>query len=565
MADQVETFTISQFGGANYDDLPSVLVSRAYALSDNGQQRGFVQRAPVEATRLRNMDLDQQGMRKRRGSALLNDFSASLASNDFIIGMHEFVAASSGTRIRVAVGAKAIYTDQSGSWAQINASTGSAYAHNADVTKCSFAEVDGHLFIGLDGNNYIQAYREGADLDAQMASGNTYEHAQGGGTSTITGTWKTGCYMLAEINSRLAFSAGNAVVDFTPMARTSSSGIYDFGGGTAGFYQATGRVSSLWSFTPLYSDSLNQTLYIGSGGGMEAVTGFTATDAPHRIEGGKAPMNHRSAATARNWLIYLTQDGSLVGLNGSRVIDLGRRLKNTALSGPLDTIYRTESEVSAFGYYDDARRQAHFHFTSANGNFNDVAVVCDFKLEEPALDESQPSYERHVRMLHHAISTPGTNDWLAHAITSQATAVGVLKTGVTYTLDSGDNDLGSIAIDALWWGPDFDGGAAYSDKQWLDQGIRFKITGAWPVAVDLYLDGSDASTKSWSYTNADAQQVLGTMTLPFSLATTGNLKGSTDIDRTGESLSWSLGNSTASQTFIVVSMNLRYAIGTEER
>ncbi len=437
-------FSISQFGGMNSSDQADMLVSRAYQATQNG----YVQKIPVESPDLKNMDFDQKGIRPRFGSVEDSNLSSVMVSGESLIRGVEWNNPSTGTRIEIVVGKKSIYTNQSGSWVQLNDSASAAYTHDADVTKVGFASTDGHLFIGLDGANQIQVYKSGADLDDEMKENETYEEVFTATTHTITGTWPTGCYLITVVNSRLIWSDGNTLLEYSPLAHTASQGIWDRTNG--GFYQANGNIRMMTSFVPHHTDSVTEVLYVGTDIGIEATTGFATTDKLVRIEGSRSPLNHQAYAKTLNWLCYLTDDFNLMGINGSRIVDLGRRLKKPDRSGLLDSMALDESETSAYGFYNAQKQQAQFWFSTVDVlgadatttvKMNDTCVVLDMKLGEPVLNEPQTSFEQRVRCLYWVLKDAPDNDWFTGTYLSRNNVIGVLSTGELCKQETGNNDL----------------------------------------------------------------------------------------------------------------------------
>jgi len=209
--------------------------------------------------------------------------------------------------------------------------------------------------------------------------------------NTITGNWGTGAYMLASWQSRLAFAKDSSnVIEYTPMSHETSSGVWDLASSTgAGFYQTSGKIMALIPFIPTLENSLEEYLYIGTSTGLEILTGFLTYDRLIKIEGSKAPLNHRAYVKTKNWIIYLTLDRNIMACNGTRVIDLGRRVKKTTADGVLDTLAIASSKTNAFGFYNKTKEQAFLYFNTSGDNLNDTAIVIDFKLGEPTLNEGQ--------------------------------------------------------------------------------------------------------------------------------------------------------------------------------
>ena len=427
-------FSVGFFGGMNSNDQANTLVRRSHREVEGG----FAQFAPMESPDIQDMDFSQGGITTRKGSFEDANLSSIMLPGDTLLKGIEWENPSDGTKIEVIVSKLTIYLYVS-SWAQINDSTSSAYTHSANVTKCSFAATDGHLFIGLDGANEIQVYKNGADLDPALSNGNLYEEAFTATTHTITGTWTTGAYLIAIVHNRLVFSDGNTYLEYTPQAHTASQGIWDLTNG--GFFQAVGSIKSMWNFVPQHTDSLTEYLYLGSTGGVEILTGFASTDRLIRIEGSKSPINHQAFAIIKNWIVYLTEDRNIYAINGSNIIDLGRRLKKPTQDGILDGMDISTSRANSFGFYNAKKEQAQIYISTLAGRLNDTCLVFDFKLGEPILGEQQTSFEQRVRAVIWTIFEPNDNDWFTHSYQRQENVIGVTSSGRIYKLEEKRSDL----------------------------------------------------------------------------------------------------------------------------
>ena len=335
------TFQIEQWGGLNLNDEPEKLLNRSHQFVQNV---GWTQKAPVECIQCKNIDFDKNGIKKRDGSTLEVDFSSLFSVGEFVINAIQYISATNQS-ITVVVTNNSIYTDQSGSFAKINDSASSTYSHNATVAKCSFAVADGHLFIGLDGNNKIQVYRNGADLDDELDLGNTYEDAFGSGTNTVDGTWGTGYYLLASFQGRLIYSDGNTVVNYSSIP-TATDGIWKRS--THGFYQTAGSIVAVKTFTPDYQDSIQETLYIFTSQGPQITNDLTAQI--QSIQGGPVPVNQTSIIATRSWLMMLTDDRRIVAMNRNNYIDIGRRFNKLGGNSEIETFSITQSKAKSFAY-----------------------------------------------------------------------------------------------------------------------------------------------------------------------------------------------------------------------
>jgi hypothetical protein len=556
-------WSITQFGGVNQADQDDVVLARSHKASEGGMS----QIAPHEARDMTNLDFADDGIRKRRGQTLYKDFTSAglniLLTDDELISGITWNNPSTGDLIEVIVSKKTIYTNQSGEFVQVNDSAGAAYTHAADVSKCTFAKLDGHLFIGLDGSNQIQVYKSGADLDPEMLAGNNYEEAFSVTTHVITGTWATGTYLLEAFQTRLFFSDGNTFVEYTPQAFTSSSGIWNLGGATAGFLQASGSIRTLTSFTPDFTNQLNQALYIGTEAGFDVTTGVASTDVLVRVSGAEAPINYKTVVKSPNWLIYLSDAKNIYGINGTNVINLGRRLKNAGKTGSLDKLALDSSRLATFsnshGIYSSDKSQAVFFYNeggliqsltidggiattslAATPAVVDGFVLCldggiatttefpggtvdggrtitngsvialDFKLGEPVQGENQQSFERRVRLLPWQYNPTEAVSFFIHAYETRTKVIGILQTGKMYELENGLQDIASVDIDSEWESINFKGGASDRIKQFFRlQGMtRTQLVGTPTINFSSKINERDTnfSTDTWSVLDTTAEK-----------------------------------------------------------
>lgn len=635
-------YTISLFGGINQYDQIDSLSRRSHVFTETGVEQ--LPNVATESSNMLNIDYDAFGIKKRKGATEIAN-SPTLETGDSLIGGYEFSNPTTGTTTEILVGALSMYQRQSndGTWSVMQDSSNSGnFAHASTVTKVTFAETDGNLFIGTDGgNNAIQVWKGGTELldqlrmdtntttvDASSSSGQkvlnvtattmfvvndqilidgtetqTIASIQAGvsvtlygnldatytnesvavynrytsgkaATNTVTGTWTLGCYMVASIHSRLCYSKGNELVEYTSMAHTPSTGIHDLTGSvtTSGFFVAGGKIKMLTPYVPYLTDSLAESLYVGTSNGFEVYSGMTASDQVLKIEGARSPLNHLCFAKSQNWLIYATEDRNIIGINGAYVIDLGRRLRSPAEDGFLDDInVDTSVANNAYGLYDDEKRQAYLYFSSAGTTVNDQCAMFDFKLGEPLLGEALGNFEARVRCSPWQITTPSTNDWYAHAYLTRTGILGVMGTGKLYLTDSGIDDLiatgntGNLLISAKWRTPIvFAGPQTIANiKQWLRFDLRMKSEGDWPITVNFYLDGNSASEATLTYSQV-ATDVARYDSAKYDQAvflTSGFVRDSQDIDRQTEAIQFEIINETTEQTFTATAATLLYEIG----
>lgn len=323
-----------------------------------------------------------------------------------------------------------------------------------------------------------------------VAVANLYVESKGGATQTYTGTWTSGNHIGFELHERFCMGTGTNVWEYTDVQEA-----YDLAGGS--FRLAKGNIVAAIVFTPAGGSELNTVGFLSTTEGPEIYPGFDPTDTFKPMQGGTTALNHQCIAVIDNWVVYFTREGGWEGVNYNETIDLGRRLKSVNdTTGPLDTFTATNSNHATlpFVYKKLNKKQLFCQYPDASNTINTHEVGLDFYLGEPKAGEPQEVFETRVRCLYSSIKEPLTNPWFRTAYSKRGSVVGVLATGKTYTLDSGDNDLGALPVLELWEMPDFDGGAQERLKNWRGLLPIFKENGDWNVNVKKYLDLSPNNT-----------------------------------------------------------------------
>ena len=468
-----------------------------------------------------------------------------------VLGPVEMLLPETDSFVRYVVSKKTIYSDESGSWRQMNDSAGAAYVHAAQsVTKSSMTLADGGVFFGLDGANKIQRHMGGADLEVQIDNGNAYVDA-GGTAQTITGTWGTAYSNLETLHGRLLFNKGNSTVEYTDVNQP-----WDLAGG--GNFPCSGKVLAIKTHVPQFGDSLAAIIYIGTGVGWEFTTDLVSANT---IQGSPPPMNQNLVVSTKNWIIYLSADGGLYGITGNKVINLGRRFKaQDASSGPLDTIHLGNTLSIGNAAYNIKKEQAIFLISdSASGDPN-LTLVLDFHQGEPFLNEPLLSFESHVRCL----SWSG-QDYVGMGITRDG-FIGIRSGGTMWTMETGAVDYGATAIDTDWFSPMMDGGAPINPKNvltWFGRALR---SGNWSPQIDFLLDRNTVSSKSISFDMGTAASVYGTAVYGTgTYSGDGLVKHAEDIDLIAEVFQIKISHGTAGENFNITNFNQRYNILAEER
>ena len=559
--------SIDSWGGMNARDQADQLVSRSHAPS----QGGWAQYPGVgaESPDMLNVDYDPQGIQKRLGSASYADLSATIPSGDSMILGGEW-RTSSGARIEFAVTTTTIMTTQSGSWAKINASTGAtAFTFPSNVTKGTAATLEGHLFFFTDGaSNRIEHTRDLAAMDANLQSGNLFNFAYGTATAAaVTGSWPQAVPYGTVVNSRLAWSSGNVLIEFTPMSRTSGSGTWDLAGSTAGNFRAAGNIRFLTTFIPRGGNKIvDEIVVAGTSVGLESSTGFNEYDRLNREEGSEAPLNHKCFCKSNNWLIYLTDKKNIHGYNGDQVIDLGERLKNSNRDGPLDNMHISTSETNSWAIYNGITQQAWLAFSTSTTRINDSIAVIDFKNGEPMPGEGKESFERRVRIVPWQIITPDSNDGFMFVYAKSGAYIGVKANGTMWTCNSGANDQGVLAISARIKSLMFTGGPAVAtrQKQWARLNLRAIPTGNWDATINEYFDREEEASGQWTMTQVNSgTPLVDTAVVPFALQGGGVVRKFDRVDRRSEAMQWEIVQEGSSEGFTITNASLTYEVGAE--
>lgn len=646
--EQISEFSFVLAGGLNTWDQADQLVRRSHQRTANG---GWQQIAPMESPAISNIEFFQDGWGTRLGSVSSDDLRSVMVAGDTLLDGFEWRNPASQARILIVISSLTIYTNQSGSWAQLlhANSGGTAYTHGSTITKWMFSQVDGHLLITTDGGtNRIRVYRSGTTLDdplgnntstatvnvtsnsgqkvlsitattsfqpgdriainlggareefqyvASISAGvsltlmdnltNTHTSGQADvvqvrnqwteafSTSTkhvVTGDWDLGTYLGVAVRDIFAFGKGNTYLSFTPPARTASSGIWDILGTEAGFYQARAPIVGITSYTPNQGSINDQLLYIFTTAGAGVLTGFQDYDQVMDLNAmiGGVPLNHRCIVGTKNWVVYLTQNKDIEGINGKTVINLGRRMKTLIKTGPLDAIDITQSALSAFGFYSIEAEKVFFHANSGNAAYvNDQQFQIDFRLGEPLLGEGREAYEQHVRCLAGSIISPSTNAWFYGMFQRLGNVCGVTQSGILYTVGGSTqprSDLGTLAIPNYWDTPWFNAGSSQILILLQNLISRFKKTGNWNVTIGVMRNYDPTIIKSFDVLQIGTDDATyGTSTYGgYTYTKGGAVLKFNEIDRYEQAFRFRFSNSTASQYWILLTGALEHQMGARE-
>lgn len=559
---------IQMWGGVNYREQSDALVGRSMSF-DNGvwsHRFGANGLIPLESPFARNFDFERQNIRKRKGHILFVNLTNSpniFLSGDSLIDGIEYVSGATNQRVFVVVSKKTIYLFRLGAWTIIGASGGGNYTHaDPNITDCSFAVVDNHLFIGLDGSNKIQTYRSGTALDQEMNNGNTYNDSFGGGTHAINGTWSSGYKIVVAFQNRLLFSKGDTIMEYT-----NTSAIYDRLNG--GFDLARGQILASTVHTPDYTNSLATVLFMFTSVGVEFKTSFDPSATIEVLQGAWPILGPGCLTRCKNWMVYMTVYKTILAINGNSVIDVGRRLNSrgllaadpTAVLGPLDTL-NVQAPTAVYSYFNEFKAQSTFLIPTGSSAVSDTAAIIDFSLGEPSVGEPQISYETYIRCVHW--------DNIQHVAAFNTRDFGVLyiqSNGNIWQSEQGNADYGSQAINGWWRTPDFHVNLLANDKNWLLHFNREIQTGNWNMRIDFYLNRSQAIGRTLFVVQANTPSSIYDVSQydASQYSDVQMVKGSDDTDLYGETLALQFSNSNVNETFDLINIEQRYNVATEER
>ena len=287
----IQRLAIGHFGGLNVNDAADTLFSRSHAQdgAGNWQQRPGV---GMEFQSLSNVEYFPNGITSRLGSVEAATLVSLLQSGETLLECVEWRIPTTNTRILFAVGTKAAYTNQSGSWAQLKYpnSGATAYTHPATITKCSIRAVDNHLCIGLDSTNYIKTYRSGAALDDHLRASTT--------TTTVDADSNSGQTVL-NVAATTMFAVGDRVRINSGGARDESGYVASIQAGvsltlmdnltythtaaqadvvqvqniyTDAYGSATHTITGTWESGAFLLESINERLVYSTGNGLVRFT-----------------------------------------------------------------------------------------------------------------------------------------------------------------------------------------------------------------------------------------------------------------------------------------------------
>ena len=546
--DQIE---MSLFGGGNWADQADALLLRSH----KAVAGGLSQFAPMEFSDGENLDFLDKGIGKRKGSTLDASLVSVLVAGDSLIRGIEW------NGIQIAVGVKSIYTNQSGTWARFNDSGSVAYSHAADVSKVSFDSTDGHLFIFLDGANSIQVYKSGADLDAALNLGNTYEEIYSG-TNVVTGTWATSYYIGGVFHGRLVFSTGNSVLEYTDIDQP-----WDRAGG--GFWKCKGNIIAVAIYAPRALSNPVEYLFIFTTAGLQILAGGTFAEPPMSYPGVIPPINHQCVVTTQDWLMWMHKDKSIQAGNLYGVIDVGRRFQTgDGATGPLDTLSPTSSSLDTlpFGYYNATKKQATWLYPDGTKSVNSHAVALDLALGEPLSGEAMPDFEQRVRCLSWAIKDSTTNPWFRSVYPVEGGNIGLLAAGTAWDLESGLNDLTDVAVQSYWDTPEMIGNALVYNKQYGFVRLRFVQKGNWDVEIYKAVNRDAAFTLIGTITQVNSgTAVYDTAVYDTDTYATGQVvRRSLETQVYAEALRVRILNNDASENWVLVGMTQDYELARME-
>lgn len=224
MTEQIEErlleFPVTIPGGMNAWDQADSLKLRSH----QGGAGGFGQVAPAESPAMQNLDFFEEGFGTRLGSTVASDLRSILVASEELLDGFEWDDPQTGARIILALGKKALYSNQSGTFAQLthNNTGATAFTFAEDVTKWSWCVADGHVLLFPDGvTNRAVAYLNGGAVEDRFGSSTnttTVDADSNSGQKVLSVAATTGLYP----GDRLGIGEGTAREEFGFIATVSA-------------------------------------------------------------------------------------------------------------------------------------------------------------------------------------------------------------------------------------------------------------------------------------------------------------------------------------------------------
>lgn len=386
---------------------------------------------------------------------------------------------------------------------------------------------------------------------------NRYTESFGGAQQTVTGSWQDGTYVGFSLHQRLCMSTSDSVLEFSDVGQP-----WDLAGG--GFHQANGNIVAALPFLPRGISELNAVGFLSTTAGPEFVSGFDLSDTIKPLGIGGTALSYRALVPIGNWIVYMNTDGGIEGVNFNEVIDLGRRFVN-GTDGPLDTLTTTNTDHDAltFGFKTPDSKQVGWFYPDASGTVVSHAVLLDFFLGEPRPGETEQAFERHVRPLYWSIKESATNPWFVGAYNKRGVLVGILASGKTYTINSGQNDLDTLPVLDHWEMPDFDGGFPERKIGWRELTGLFATKGTHSVTGRTFTNRDAAATGNdftWQQADDDAE-LWGVVNWgAFNWAGGGQIVRTHWIELVSHALRIRLLNQQTTEPWVLNSLTLKYQV-----
>jgi len=265
---------------------------------------------------------------------------------------------------------------------------------------------------------------------------------------------------------------------------------------------------------------------------------------------------------------YPTEQQTVEAANFYSVEDLGRRgLNGDGSTGPLDNFdsSNTNHTTVSFSFYDRKKKQWLFFYPDgASRTTTSMAFGLDFQIGEPGAGERQADYETHTRPLWHSIKTPATNAWFVGMYQHGDIIVGVTADGQTWTVNSGLNDLASVAIEDHWDTPEFDGGDPTRTKCFRLLLPLTEDRGNWNLDIQYALDGSTEFSDAYSFIQASTgSSFIGTGTVgTATIGEGGRATGASYLELNGRTLRLRFKNQRLSEDWLMAAFSHQYQMGS---
>ena len=577
---ETQTWEMRVFGGVNYADQADLLAARAF------QDGVGVQIAPVESPDLQNIDfLSRQGLGTRLGSAEFEDLTALLDGGETLLGGKEIVSAATNQVIMLVIGTVHIFTNESGSFAKMKCTGGHGiYNHTAAPTQYSIEVQDGHAFMGFNGLNHIQVYRNGDGLDDQL---NANE-----GETTVDQNSASGQKVLFVADTSIfdvhdgiiineggpreenvhvdTIQAGVSLTTHEDLANTHTAGQADTVSVQNLYVEALGGdthiIDGAWDEGEFLLQAFHGRLVISQGNTQYAYSTIpSSTTGIWKRSAWAAARDSRGRIISLDsfspefkdelteYLYVFTTEGPQVLTDLTATSDVHNVTNggvpvnhHCVLHSPYALLYLTEDKriegIQGAKVLPNLGRRLTSPAKDGpldkldQGNAGAIATGLYLKDKSQACwwyPQTSSATNTHTLILDLKLDEFGQlteqvvrplswkgQDFVSVFTRRRGGTIGVRSGGILHTLESGRLDFGSATIEDYWFLPIFRAAAPDLHKQYLRLLSRLENSGDWEIPCDVFIDGSLEVSKTINLKAGESQSVYDTAVYDTAVYTT---------------------------------------------